>query len=179
MKASPAKKASPVKKASPARKPSPAKKASPARVEETSVLKKRSHKSASRSVTKSASITPQKPQKKVKAGILFPQLKNLLAPAPTPPVQSSNKKPVSPVQLAKDVKKNVNEGELRTRLNAFKKTMGSNSSGDVKKNAEVLGEVVKGFSSSYGVDISDVMTMLAKEKNGINLDDMRHRLGNM
>lgn len=50
---------------------------------------------------------------------------------------------------------------------------------NIKKNAQVLAECVKSLSSSYGVDISDVMTYVAKNKNGVCVANLRAKLDRM
>jgi hypothetical protein len=69
--------------------------------------------------------------------------------------------------------------DLQAKVNTFLTGLNSKSNADVKKNAEVLAEVVKGFSSSYGVELSDVMTLLAKEKDGVNCARVRSQLERM
>ena len=68
---------------------------------------------------------------------------------------------------------------MKGKVTSFLGSLKSKSNADVKKNAEVLAEVVKGFSSSYGVELSDVMTLLAKEKDGVNCARVRSQLENM
>lgn len=73
----------------------------------------------------------------------------------------------------------VADKELQGKVDSFLGGLNSKSNADVKKNAEVLAEVVKGFSSSYGVELSDVMTLLAKEKDGVDCARVRSQLERM
>jgi hypothetical protein len=73
----------------------------------------------------------------------------------------------------------VADKELQGKINTFLTGLNSNSGAQVKRNAEVLAEVVKGFSSSYGVELSDVMTLLAKEQHGVNCARVRSQLERM
>jgi hypothetical protein len=73
----------------------------------------------------------------------------------------------------------VADKELQGKINTFLTGLNSNTGAQVKRNAEVLAEVVKGFSSSYGVELSDVMTLLAKEQNGVNCARVRSQLERM
>ena len=76
-------------------------------------------------------------------------------------------------------RKDVNEKELSTRVNKFLGGLASKNKDDIKQNAQVLAEIVKGFSSSYGVELSDVMTILKLQKNGVNCADVRDKLNDM
>merc|ERR1711935_150422 len=149
-----AKKASPVKAArSSSKSPAPKAKASKSPVKGSALRKRTPEKSRSQSKT----VTPVKSQKKVKTA-----------------EKSASKAPVPTFHMT-----GVADKELQGKVNSFLGGLNSKKNDDVKKNAEVLAEVVKGFSSSYGVELSDVMTLLAKEKDGVNCARVRSQLERM
>jgi len=147
-----AKKASPVKAArSSSKSPAPKAKASKSPAKGSAMRKRTPEKSQA---------TPVKSQKKTKTA-----------------EKSASKSPVPAVPTFHV--KGVPDKELQGKVAAFLGGLNSKTGADVKKNAEVLAEVVKGFSSSYGVELSDVMTLLAKEKNGVNCASVRSQLERM
>lgn len=144
-----------------------AKKASPAKAARSSSKSPAPKAKASKSPAKGSAMRKRTPEKSQATPVKSAKKTKTAE-------KSASKSPVPTFTV-----KGVNDKELQGKVAAFLGGLNSKSGADVKKNAEVLAEVVKGFSSSYGVELSDVMTLLAKEKDGVNCARVRSQLERM
>lgn len=69
------------------------------------------------------------------------------------------------------------ESVLEEKIAAFKYRLKSKKPQDVKANAEILAEILKNFSFSFGLDVEEILKVMEGEKDGeVNLQSVRNKL---
>ena len=70
----------------------------------------------------------------------------------------------------------MNRHDLQSRVDGFLEQLKSNKEEDVEVNAHVLAEIMRNFSSTFGVSNDKITTLLAQEDGGVNVEELRKKL---
>jgi hypothetical protein len=69
-----------------------------------------------------------------------------------------------------------NRHDLQSRVDGFLEQLKSSKEEDVEVNAHVLAEIMRNFSSTFGVSNDKITTLLSQEDGGVNVEELRKKL---
>lgn len=70
------------------------------------------------------------------------------------------------------------ENDLEMKVESFLDQLNSKSEPDVEVNAQILADLIRSFSLTFGVDTEEIALLISQSKtdNGINLEEVRRKL---
>lgn len=69
-----------------------------------------------------------------------------------------------------------NKQELEARVDTFLKQLGSKDQSDVEVNAHIMVEIMRSFSTTFGVGSDKVASLISQEEGGVNVEEIRKKI---
>ena len=66
--------------------------------------------------------------------------------------------------------------EVQENIDEFLQRLKSRDPEDIRDNAEILAQILKSFSMSFGVDIEEIIRIMDKQRGAVNLQRVRNKL---
>jgi len=80
--------------------------------------------------------------------------------------------------MAENEQDKARKEELQYKVDTFLQQLKSSKEEDVEVNAQVLAEIMKNFSTTFGVGTDKISNLVSQEDSSINVEELRKKLVN-
>lgn len=73
-------------------------------------------------------------------------------------------------------RENFSKRDLQDKVNGFLEQLKSRTEEDIEVNAQILAEIMKSFSLTFGVGSEKIASLISEEEGGINVEEIRKKI---
>lgn len=68
------------------------------------------------------------------------------------------------------------QNDLKDKVETFIEQLKSKQESDVETNAQILAEIIKNFSLTFGASNEDILEVIKRQDGNLNVEDIRREL---